>query len=379
MSDQRPDRDFISKGQIIRYAITVAVVILVIVYSKQIISIVGGLWRIIYPLVLGSIFAYIVNIVIIRIEKIYFPDTRNRFIIKTKPIACLLLSILLIIFVLFIIINLIVPEVASTISEFAKSFPTYLNSVIKYFQEDTELPIISETLRNLQLDWNNIFNNITSYFTKSITDLLTSTFSVVGNVTSAVINFFIAFTFMIYILLNKVMVFSQINKVAKAFIKPKYLSLIKKAITIADECFSSFIVGQCTEAVILGVLCTMGMLIFRFPFAIAVGACVGATALIPVFGAYIGTFIGVLLILTVDPIKALFFVIYILILQQLENNFIYPKVIGTSIGLPGIWVFAAITMGAGLGGIMGMLLSVPIAATIYKLLRITINERLENT
>ena len=136
-----------------------------------------------------------------------------------------------------------------------------------------------------------------------------------------------------------------------------------------DDCFHRYIVGQCTEAVILGVLCTVGMLIFRFPYAPMIGALIGFTALIPVAGAYIGAAVGAIMILTVSPLKALLFLVFIVVLQQLEGNLIYPKVVGKSIGLPAIWVLAAITVGGSLMGIAGMLISVPITAALYRLLK----------
>ena len=142
---------------------------------------------------------------------------------------------------------------------------------------------------------------------------------------------------------------------------------------ILNSCFRSFIVGQCIEAVIIGVLCTIGMLIFRFPYATMVGALIGFTALIPVAGAYIGAIVGALMILSVSPIKALLFLIFIIVLQQLEDNIVYPKVVGSSIGLPGIWVLAAITVGGGVMGIAGMLLGVPLFAAAYRLLKDDVN------
>lgn len=145
---------------------------------------------------------------------------------------------------------------------------------------------------------------------------------------------------------------------------------------VINESFSNFIVGQCVEAVIIGGLCTAGMFVFSFPYAVTVGVFISVTALIPIVGAYLGAALGAFIILTVSPLKAVLFLLYITILQQLENTLIYPKVVGSSIGLPGIWVFAAITLGAGLGGIVGMLLSVPVAATIYKLFVDKVNKRL---
>ena len=140
-------------------------------------------------------------------------------------------------------------------------------------------------------------------------------------------------------------------------------------IHILDDCFHRYIVGQCTEAVILGALGSAGMVILRLPYALMVGALVAFTALIPVAGAYIGAAVGAIMILTVDPVKALIFLVFLVILQQLEGNLIYPKVVGSSMGLPGIWVLAAVTVGGGLAGILGMLLGVPLAAVVYRIIR----------
>ena len=156
--------------------------------------------------------------------------------------------------------------------------------------------------------------------------------------------------------------------------KPGIYEKILHVLDVVNESFHKYIVGQCTEAIILGVLCTIGMLIFGFPYATMVGALVAFTALIPVAGAYIGAGVGAFMIMTVDPLKAVLFLVYIVILQQLEGNIIYPRVVGSSIGLPGIWVLAAITVGGGVMGIFGMLLGVPLAAVAYKLLREDVNK-----
>lgn len=146
---------------------------------------------------------------------------------------------------------------------------------------------------------------------------------------------------------------------------------------VANRTFSSFIVGQCVEAVILGSLCTLGMFLFQFPYAAMVGAFISATALIPVVGAYLGAAFGAFMILTVDPMQAVFFLIFIVVLQQVEGNIIYPRVVGSSIGLPGLWVLAAVIIGGGLGGVVGMLFGVPVAATLYKLLSDQVQKRLQ--
>jgi predicted PurR-regulated permease PerM len=185
----------------------------------------------------------------------------------------------------------------------------------------------------------------------------------------------VGLAFSAYLLSSKERLLTQAKKLQKAFMKPSTAARLNTVLTAANESFTSFITGQCTEAVILGALCILGMLIFGFPYATSIGIFVGVTSLIPVLGAYLGAAVGVLLIFQADPAKALLFIVFIIVLQQLEGNLIYPKVMGTSIGLPGLWVFAAVIIGGGLGGIVGMLFGVPVAATIYRLVRTAANER----
>ena len=161
----------------------------------------------------------------------------------------------------------------------------------------------------------------------------------------------------------------------RTYLKPSWYSRLVYFLQTLNTCFHRFIVGQCTEAVILGLLCIAGMLLFRFPYATMVGTLIGFTALIPVAGAYIGAGVGAFMIFTVSPVQTLLFLLFIVILQQLEGNLIYPRVVGSSIGLPGIWVLAAVTIGGGLLGIFGMLLAVPLTATLYQILRADVKKR----
>ena len=173
--------------------------------------------------------------------------------------------------------------------------------------------------------------------------------------------------FSIYILATKDTLKNGGTKLLNRYASEKWNKRISYVLSVLNECFHSYIVGQCTEALILGVLCTIGMLIFGFPYALMIGALIAFTALIPVAGAYIGAGIGAFMILTESPVQALLFLIFIAGLQQIEGNIIYPKVVGTSIGLPGLWVLAAVTIGGGMFGVLGMLLGVPIAAAVYRI------------
>ena len=197
---------------------------------------------------------------------------------------------------------------------------------------------------------------------------VTSIFSVVANIVLGLI-------FALYLLLDKNRLVRQIKKVSGKYIPSKIHSKVSHVLEVVNDSFRRFIVGQCTEAVILGTLCTIGMMILKLPYAAMIGALIAFTALIPIVGAFIGAGVGAFLILMESPMKALIFLIFIIVLQQLEGNLIYPKVVGSSIGLPGIWVLAAVTVGGGVMGIWGMLIGVPVAAAVYRLVREAVNKK----
>ena len=197
--------------------------------------------------------------------------------------------------------------------------------------------------------------------------------STVSSVFSALVTGLLALIFSMYILLEQEDLKRQFGKLLSRYLHPKWMGRFFYVLHTVDDCFHRYIVGQCLEAVIIGVLCALGMGLLRLPYATMVGALVGFTALIPVAGAYIGAGVGAFMIFTVAPIKAVIFLVFLVILQQLEGNLIYPKVVGSSLGLPGIWVLAAVTVGGGIMGIGGMLLGVPLAAAAYRILRDEVN------
>lgn len=362
---------------VLKYVILIGGVILGILYFENIMGIVINLWKVTFPLVLGCIFAYILNIVLRNVEKLYFPKSKKRIVLRSRRTVSILLSLLLIIGIIIFIIELVVPELIDAFIVLGKGIPVYFERVKEWFIEnERQFPSIVEWVEGLKVDWNNMMKSIFDYTKNGVSGLLNSTFSFVTILTNGIINFCIGLIFAIYVLFNKEKIVSQIKMLAEAYINGKKLVKIKNVLKTANQTFSSFIVGQFTEAVILGMLCTIGMLIFRFPYAPMIGTFVGVTALIPVVGAYLGAIVGAFIILMVNPAKAFLFIIFIIILQQIEGNLIYPKVVGSSIGLPGIWVLAAVTVGGGLGGIVGMMLGVPTIATIYKLLRIDVKNRL---
>ena len=204
-------------------------------------------------------------------------------------------------------------------------------------------------------------------------DIVGGILSVVTSIFSGVVTAFLSIIFSVYMLLSKNRIASQLDRVSKRYIKVKVYERIKYVLKVLDDSFHRYIVGQCTEAVILGILCIVGMLILGLPYATMIGSLIAFTALIPIAGAYIGAGLGAFIILVSagegGPFKALMFIIYIIILQQLEGNLIYPKVVGSSLGLPGIWVLAAVTVGGGVFGIPGMIIGVPLTAAIWRIVK----------
>ncbi len=362
--------------RIVKYLLLAAVLVLAITNFNVLLEFVSKLWGIVFPLVLGGIMAYILNIVMRRLEKWYFPKSQNKLVQKTKRMVCIFLSLFLIVLIIFLVFRLVIPELINTITMIGHWIPIELAKLQEFLAEHSDqIPELEKWINSLSFDWEATAQKLLSYLTSGVGGILGSTLSLVGTISIGVTNFVIGLIFAIYILANKEKLKRQLMKIARAYCKPALVEKALGVLKVANETFSSFIVGQCTEAVILGTLCVIGMKICQFPYAPMIGAFVGATALIPVVGAYLGGAVGFLMILTVSPLKAVLFVVFLVILQQLEGNIIYPRVVGSSIGLPGMWVLAAVTIGGGLAGVGGMLLGVPLTATIYKLLRSDVNKR----
>ncbi|HJA92988.1 MAG TPA: AI-2E family transporter [Candidatus Eisenbergiella merdipullorum] len=357
---------------IIIYICLAAVLVLCIVKFDVILAGVSRLWNVVFPLVLGVGMAYVLNIVLVRVERLYFPHSKNRFIQATRRGVGIVVSILLVVALLALVGRLVIPELGKAFAVIGQNIPEVLDSAAEWLEENGTFNA-SDYLN--QIDWNSIMDKIVNVARAGIGSVVNSTISVVGSVVGGVVNFFIGLIFGVYILVGKERLASQAKRIMHAYLRERTVRQITRILETANATFSSFIIGQCTEALILGTLCTVGMMIFDFPYAVMIGSFIGVTALIPIVGAYLGASVGAFMILTVDPLKALLFLVFILVLQQVEGNLIYPRVVGSSIGLPGMWVLAAVTVGGGLLGIGGMLLGVPLAATFYKLFRSSVNER----
>lgn len=362
----------------LKYGITVAVLILVVMHFEAILKLGSTLLSVANPLIVGCVIAYILNILMVRLEKIYFPKSQNKLVVKSRRGVCIVLSLTILVMVVFFVLYLVIPQVVECVVIISKDVPVLLQKIWDVLVKNSDqIPALQEQLVSTDIDWGGIINKVTSGLLTGTKGLLSSATSILSSVFGAVTNAVIALIFSMYVLACKEEIAEKLNRVMRAFMTSNVYDKTIYVLDVVHKSFSNFFMGQATEAVILGTLCSIGMLMFKIPYPGPIGALVGLTALIPVFGGYIGAALGAFMILTVDPKLALVFIIYLIILQQLEGNLIYPRVVGSSIGLPGIWVLAAIMIGSGLGGVVGMLVGVPLSASAYKLLRDATAKRLQ--
>lgn len=365
---------------VIKYILFIALVVLIVSNYEQAISYMFHFLRILSPVIVGIIMAYILNILMIKFENIWFPNKNNQWVNKTRRPLSILFAMLTISFVLFIVLGLVVPQVLVVLTTLIEAIPVAINQIQTWFtNSEQRFPELAVILDQFEVNWSQIVQDAVAFFNGVTTRIVETTLSTIGSIASIVINLFLSLIISIYILMSKEKIMSQGNRMIKAYFTKKQYDKIRYVLSVVDASFSHFITGEVLEAFILGVMVTAGMWIFRFPYATMLGALTGIMALIPMLGAWISGTIGFVLIGVQSPIQGLAFLIFIIIIQQLEGNIIYPKIVGDKIGLPGMWVLIAVTIGAGLAGISGMLLSVPISSVIYKLLKqdVTTRERID--
>lgn len=326
------------------------------------------------PLLMGCVFAYIFNIPMSFYERHYFPKSKKKAVLKSRRPVCMLLAFLSVLAAVLLLLRIVVPELSRCITLLLTSVPAALAEIGESLAEQ---PWLSDSIQEFfdTVDWQKSLTNIVYSLLGGLGSAGDYAVTIVSKTVTTAANLLIAFIFSVYILAGRETLARQLKTLSNRYLKSGWLAKLSHVLAIANDCFHRYIVGQCTEAVILGALCTAGMLLFRFPYAAVVGVTVGFTALIPVAGAYIGGAVGFLLILTSSPLQAVLFVVYLVILQQLEGNIIYPKVVGTSLGLPGIWVLAAVIIGGSIGGIGGMLAGVPLSACLYRLIREDVHKK----
>ena len=354
----------------------IALVIFALVNFSKIFAFLGKVISIFSPFLLGIILAFVLNVLNNFIEKKIFGKIKpSKIWNKIKRPLCITLSLILVFLTIFFVMNLLIPQLKNSASLFSDTLPAYKEDIIgilnKFDVDESTVNKVGEYLDNFG-------KVITDYIKGNSKDVITVTTEVATSVINIISKGIITLVFAIYMIAQKETLSRQINKVMKAYLKPKTINKINTVGTLANKTFSNFVTGQCLEALIFGSLVFVGMLIFRFPYASTIGVLLGFTALIPIFGAFIGTAIGFILIMMVSPVKAILFVVFIIVLQQIEGNLIYPRVVGKSIGLPGMWVLLSVTVGGSIGGILGMLIATPLCSLLYALFTKMVNDRLKS-
>lgn len=337
-----------------------------------------NIFSILSPFILAFAMAFVLNIPMIFFENkvLKFLDKQKEPFFKNlkRPLS-ILLTFITVIGLIIALSLFVIPEIVSSASTLLETVPEYMKSfenIFNNFMSSTEL--LHNVYNSLIGTWQEILKVLSNLLTTSLSGILNTTVSI----TSGFINFILSLVLTIYMLASKETLIRHAKKVLYAFTKKNIANKIIEIGNLANITFTKFITGQCIEAFILGFLCFIGMTIFSMPYALLISILIGVTALIPVFGAFIGAIPSIFLILIIDPIKALWFIVFIICLQQFEGNVIYPKVVGNSVGLSAIWVMFAMLVGGSTLGLVGMLLGIPTFSVLYSLATDYTNKKLKD-
>lgn len=365
----------------IRGLILFTIFVLVVLWNFELVfDGIQFLWHVILPFVLGGVIAFIVNIPMTFLEGKIFDRAKKagkKWAVKMARPLSLVITLISIVGIIALVFLVVVPELGRTILNLGKTLQDFIPEVQAYalemFRENEE---IVEWISKMEFEWDEMLKKAIDFLKNGVGSVFGSTFAAAKSIISGVATFFIGFIFSCYILLQKEKLGEQVKKLMMAFMPEDWRNIFLALGSVINRSFTNFFTGQCLEAVILGLMFLVVMAIFRFPYAMLISVLIAFTALIPIFGAFIGCVVGVLLIFMISPFKALIFIVVFLVLQQIEGNFIYPHVVGNSVGLPSIWVLVAVTVGANLMGVVGILIFIPIMSVVYTMLRGIVNRRL---
>ena len=328
------------------------------------------------PFILGAAIAFVLNVPMRRIES-SLSHVLKKGSRLLRPVS-MALSILLVAGVLFLVMFVVAPQLVRTLLGLQSSIPVFFGEVRQWLEQlFAENPQILINMEQIQIDWQQLFNDSLKFLKNGAGSMLDTTFSAAISIVNGMSTFLIGFIFSIYILLQKENLIRQIKKLLAAFLPERTVEGIVRIAALTSRTFSNFFTGQCMEAVILGSMFFIVLVVLRLPYALLIGVLIAFTALIPVFGAFIGWAVGAFLMLIISPMDALLFSVVFFTLQQIEGNMIYPHVVGNSVGLPSIWGLVAVTLGGSMMGVVGMLIFIPLCSVLYTLLRDTVNERLK--
>ncbi len=359
------NKDFKNMILLVTYGILLFVFIM---KYEWIVKILKFIWNLLLPFVIGCIIAFVLNIIVNSLEeKLLSKMKRGKRVLSTIMSLCLVFGFLIIF--LFILI----PQLQRAGSIFIQNIPKYQENIYSIGQK---IGLDKNELKYFDLENNsNIKNEIINFISKNRSSFLNMSMGFANSIFNAICDFFVGLIFAIYILLDKENLSRQLKKLLKRISSEKFYNKVLKVAKLSNTTFNNFVKVQVFEAFVLGFLCFIGMIIIGLPYSASISVVVGITALIPIFGAFIGCAIGAFLIFMISPLQSLIFIIFFIILQQIETNFIYPRVVGGKIGLPSIWVLVAVTIGGSIGGVFGMLVGVPLVSVCYTLIKQFVNKK----
>ena len=357
------------KKKLAKWIIGIAVVCILIFLGVRYIGPVSDavMWcvDILMPLLIGCSIAVILNVPMSFLETHLWVKSKNKFLCSLRRVVAFVLSIVIILGIAVGIVVVVLPTLVETVSIIIDTAVAIVNRINSISSEEISEWPFGEIL--LRIDWSHLLDTMTAWIKDWFNKIVNSAFGTITSFVSGIIDMFVAVAFSIYLLFSKERLKEQGRRIVKAWLPKKSGDWFIHALGVASVNFKNFIVVQFIEAVILGLLCYLGMRIFAFPHAAMISILVGVTALVPIVGSFIGGGVGAFILLAVDPIKAIWFVVYIIVLQQIEGNFIYPRVVGDRVKLPAMWILAAVTIGGAIAGPVGILISVPLASTLYVL------------
>ena len=356
----------------IRAGVTVVAVYLACTYWPVLTGALGVALSAASPLIIGAVIAYVANILMSFYERHFFVKSKKAIVGKIRRPVCMLLAFLTAVLAIVWMITTVLPELTRCVELIIADLPSAISKGYAWLDEKLQLGALLKdmnlTFPGADFDWKSAITSAVNLVMTGVGGAVGVAVTAVSSVFSTVVTLFLAAVFAIYLLIGKEKLAAQCVRVSRTYLGEKMTSHVLYVLKVLDDSFHSFIVGQCTEALILGALCFIGMMVFGFSNALTISVMVGFTALIPIAGAYIAAVAGAFMLFVESPLSALLFLIFLVVLQQIEGNIIFPRVVGESIGLPGVWVLAAVTVGGGVLGIPGMLIGVPLASTAYRLL-----------
>lgn len=356
----------------LRVGVTVVLVYLACTYWHNLAGVIGVAVSAASPLIVGAVIAYVANILMSFYERHFFVKSKKPIVGKLRRPACMALAFLTVVAAVVWLLTTVLPELGRCMEMLIASLSPALNKAYVWLDEHFQLgELLAEmnlSVPGADFDWKSAITKAFNFVKTGVGGVVGVAASAVSSVFSTLVTLFLGVVFAIYLMAGKETLAAQFIRVSRTYLGDKVTDKALYVLRVVDDSFHAFIVGQCTEALILGAMCFLGMMIFGFSNALTISVMVGFTALIPIAGAYIAGVAGAFMLFVESPLSALLFVVFLVVLQQIEGNLVFPRVVGSSIGLPGVWVLSAVTVGGGVLGIPGMLLGVPLASAAYRLL-----------